>query len=518
LAPPKKTQEELYRLAARLFLDRIVDTTTSQGRLLNQMARKIEGTNEEAVLRATERLRKALHRGTAEPGRIAQLWSGVAERCSHPEGHQQHLGLTSEQTREVLARLRNELTAGDPLLTEFNARLDAVRDADLNSKAALLQQAAAALTRLQPKQPKDMTRVTDVKRGELRTAAARVRRGWGAVFDAAIGEGRSIPPQLLAVAETAVRGGLAAEQLERAAQRGLHFGRSGWQTPRSVVHHIRSPWIAAVAVLLVLQGVEPDTLLEETATWLREQVGMPAQTLPVGEVLTQAAATLMDAGRRGAAQQALEALWETDDTQSVWETALDLAITLAAQAYSHGEFAVAAAILDGPVRDELDSDYPGDPDEGWGASVDYRLYLLVCRALLDPYDAVGPLRLQWAAEVGREAYMPRAWWLTGMLVQVLQQIGEPAQAATVARLGPRAVEATRTPAVGALLARLSEMSSSDAPGPDLGNAERIAALTSELLALTLKDPKAADFTDLRAIEGVVTTLRLASREPRIRAR
>jgi hypothetical protein len=62
------------------------------------------------------------------------------------------------------------------------------------------------------------------------------------------------------------------------------------------------------------------------------------------------------------------------------------------------------------------------------------------------------------------------------------------------------------------------MTSSDAPGPDPANTERIAALASELLALTLKDPKAANFAVRRILRGVVTTMRLASREPRIRER
>jgi len=430
----------------------------------------------------------------------------------------QHLGLQPEQSREVLTRLQAELTAGDPVLAEFNALLEAAREADPAEKAALLDEAAARLDRLQRAAPADAAALSDAERTALKTATARVRRGWGAVFDAAIGEGRGVPAELLTVAEKAVLGGFAADRLERSLRRGWYFGRSGRQTPSAIVSYLGNPWIAAVAVLLVLRGVAADVLVERTAEWAAEHLGVSAESVSAGEVLTQAAATLMEAGQRGPAQRALAQLWETGDTHHVWEAALDLAITLAAQAYSHGESEVAAAILDGPVRDELDGEYPGDPDEGWGASVDYGMYLLLCQALNDPHEAVGALREQWAREVGGDCFMPRAWWLTGMLVQTLQQIDEPTQAATVATLGPRAVEATRTPAVRALLGRLSEMTSSDAPGPDPANTERIAALASELLALTLKDPKAANFAERRILRGVVTTMRLASREPRIRER
>ena len=62
MAPPKKTQEELHCLAAQLYLDRKVDTTTSQGQLLEQMAARSaqrHGLNAEGE---RERLRKALQR------------------------------------------------------------------------------------------------------------------------------------------------------------------------------------------------------------------------------------------------------------------------------------------------------------------------------------------------------------------------------------------------------------------------------------------------------------------------
>lgn len=518
MAPPKKTQEELHRLAAQLYLEHKVDTTTSQGQLLEQMAARSAqryGLNKDSE---RDRLRKAMQRAFTSTTRVTQLWSGVAARCAHPEGHMQHLGLQPEQSREVLTRMQAELTAGDPVLADVNALLEAARGAAPGDKAAFLEKAAARLLKLQPMAPADVTALSEAERTTLAIAAARVQRGWGAVFDAALGEGRGVPKDLLAVAEKAVLGGFAADRLERSLRRGLVFGRRGWQTPRSVVSYLGNPWIAAVAVLLVLRGIAADVLVERTAEWAAEHLGVPAESVSAGEVLTQAAATLMEAGQRGPAQQALAQLWETGDTHHVWEAALDMAITLAAQAYSHGEPEVAAAILDGPVRDELDGEYPGDPDEGWGACVDYGMYRLLSQALEDPQLAVGRLREQWAAEVGRDAFMPRAWWLTGMLVQALQQINEPRQAATVAALAPRAVEATRTPAVRALLGRLSEMTSSDAPGPDPANSDRIAALASELLALTLKDPKAADFAERRILEGVVRTMRLASREPRIRAR
>jgi len=106
----------------------------------------------------------------------------------------QHLGLQPEQSREVLTRLQAELTAGDPVLAEFNALLEAAREADPAEKAALLDEAAARLDRLQRAAPADAAALSDAERTALKTATARVRRGWGAVFDAAIGEDAAYRP------------------------------------------------------------------------------------------------------------------------------------------------------------------------------------------------------------------------------------------------------------------------------------------------------------------------------------
>jgi hypothetical protein len=217
-------------------------------------------------------------------------------------------------------------------------------------------------------------------------------------------------------------------------------------------------------------------------------------------------------------REVLEAAWDTGDTNGCWEELLDLSITLAAVMYGHGDRAGAAAVLSPVVRGWLDGEYPGDPEDGWGASVDSRLYVLITRALSDPMEVAGALRWAWVEDVGEGGYRRPLWVLTAMLVQTLTQIGETEEAARLTRVAPKLLEEPRTEVERQAAACVREMYTTDGVVKALSPTERIRALLEDLLPLVVARPDSVDLSQRHVLGGLSQLVTAARFGPRIQGR
>jgi hypothetical protein len=513
MAPPKDAQRDVHARAGDLYASRVVDTSTSLGQLIKLIAKKHAGMSDLATRRAEAAVKKAIHRAYPDDeNRLGQLWQGLVSRAELPTGNRDYIDVADD----VLVRLKAELRGQDPLFAAFNAALASAEAAQsLAAREAALRHAADALRRVLPpsRPPAD-----DEDRRQRIERLSRISGAWGSVYDAAVGDTGDVPTQMVTMAEDAIKAGFAAQQAGRSLRQTPSWGRRRSEGPRRVGVGTSNVWAAAVAVLGVLQGVPAEELVSHTRTWSAANLGVAPDRVSPGDVLAQAAATLMRIGRRGAAKEALEIAWDTGDTNHVWEELLDLGISLAAWMYGLGERAAAAAVLSPVVREWLDGEYPGDPDEGWGASVDYRLYRLLIRVLDDPHEAVGALRWAWTEDVGEGGYRRRLWVLTAILVETLVQVRNDGEAASLAQVAPALLPAPSSSSDRQAAAHLSEMCTTERTTAASATTDRVAALLQELITLVVRDPRAVDHGQRHVLEGLAALATAARREGRLRRR
>lgn len=497
MPPPKDAQRRVHQAAANLYAQRKVDTQVSLGRLIRLIAdaEGYDGHPDATRMQAEDRVKKSVHRAYPdERNRLAQLWDGVASRAERPSGDPDYIDLPSE----ALVRLKDELRSRDPFFAAFNVAMAVASAATTTTdRVTALGAAAAALTGLTPagqSSTAEGERALDAER------LSKVAGAWARVFDAAVTGSGDLSPDAAAVAEDAIRGGHAALQAARQGARGW-FRRVG-DGPRSVSVFAVDPWISSVVVIASLRGIQPTAVVEHTRAWAAEHLGVDPERMKAVDLLSEAAVAFLRMGHRTNAKKTLEAAFETEDLHQTWEQLLDLAITLAAVMFGHGDRAGAADVLSSNVRGWLDSDYPGDPEDGWGASVDFRLYQLLKRVLADPADAIDALRLTWVEDVGEGGYRRQRWVLAAVLVEALVQSGEPAEAAAIARTAPALLERPDGPVDRQLAAHLSEMCTADVPSPAEAVTQRLDALLLDLTRLVLRDPQAIAHSQCDVLEGL----------------
>ena len=514
MAPPKKRQHHAHEVAAKLYEARVVDTATSLGQLIKLIAASEvhPGMSDAAREDLEEAVKKAIHRAyTDKENRRAQLWEGVVARAALPSGDPDFIAIPDD----VLGRLKGELRASDPLFAEFTAAMADLEATDAaQDRVVALWRAADVLRALAPpaEPPADVP-----DRTRLSQRFSRLSGAWCSVYDAAIGKSGGVSAAAAEIAEEAIRTGYAAQRRSRALRGGGAWFTPSSEGPRRMQPSDSDPWISAVAVLAVLRGVRAPEVVEHTGTWVVEHLEV-TEGASSGRVFAQAAGTLMRIGGREGVREALEAAWETGDTDDCWEELLDLSITLAAVMYGHDDRAGAAAVLSPVVRGWLDGEYPGDPDEGWGASVDYRLYLLTTRALSDPKDVVGALRWAWVEEVGEGGDRRPLWVLTAMLVRTLLQLGKTEEAARLTRVAPKLLEEPRTEVERQVAVCVREMCTTDGPVMAPSPKERIGALLEDLLPLVLASPEAVGLSQRQVLEGLAKLATAARFGPRIQGR
>jgi hypothetical protein len=512
MAPPKKTQHYAHEVAARLYEARAVDTATSLGQLIKLIAdsKAYPGMSAAAREDLEEAVKKAIQRAYKnKENRREQLWDGVVASAALPSGDPDFIAIPDD----VLGRLKGERRASDPFFAEFTAAIADVEATDAaQDRVVALRRAADVLRALSsPAEPP----VDVPDRTRLSERFSRLSGAWRSVYDAAVGGSGGVSDAAAEIAEEAIRAGCAAQRRSRAQPSGGFPPRN--EGPRRMQPSDSDHWISAVAVLAVLRGVRAAGLVEHTGTWVAEHLEV-TERASSGRVFAQAAATLMRIGGREAVREALEAAWDTGVTDDCWEELLDLSITLAAVMYGHDDRAGAASVLTPVVRGWLDGEYPGDPDEGWGASVDYRLYLLTTRALSDPEEVAGALRWAWVEEVGEGGDRRPLWVLTAMLVQTLLQIGATEEAARLTHVAPKLLEEPRTEVERQVAACVREMCATDGPVLAPSRTGRIGALLKDLLPLVLASPDAVDPAQRHVLKGLAELATAARFGPRIQVR
>jgi hypothetical protein len=510
MARPSTAQAAVHAAAAALYAAGAVSTETSLGELIRKIAKSEEWLaaytgSAETPEQVEVAVKKAIHRAYPdEANRAALLWEGVVNRAERPPTDRIHLSLSETVRVIVLGKLRTELRTKDPLFADVNVVLTRAEVAHHDEdRAAELRRAAELLLALQP----TVGAVADEADRASRTSRlSRLAAAWAQVYDTAIGDSGPVSDQLAAVAEDAVRAGLAARQEMRELRpTGIIFGQRR-HGPRRVAWHGTNVWVAAIAVLGVVRGVAPHLVVDHTRDWAVEHLGVEPESVSAGEVLAQAANSLLRLGRRTDAKEALEAAWASGDTGHVWEALLDMSITLSALMFAHGDRAGAATVLSEGVRGELDGEYPGDPEDGWGSSVDYQLYLLIRQALDDPHAAVGTATWRWADEVGAGGFRRSSWALTGVLVELQSLSGRHAEAAWLAELAPVVLAEPASIAERQVEAHLSGMCSTDRVPAAEGTKERMALLLSELLALVLRSPDAVEYDQGHVLSALITVV------------
>ena len=515
MAPPKRTQKKIHQAAAELYAEEAVDTTVTLGQLIKLVAPRVfgPGSSSTATPEAEEAVKKAVHRAYPNPtDRVGQLWGGVVSRAELPTAHPDFVLVPAH----VLVRLQGALRAGDPFFARFTTAMQAVdtRDA-VADRLAALREAVDVLVKLDPR---GEPLAEDRDRKQLSQRLSRLSSAWGSVFDAAVAELRLVPVEALAIAEQAIRRGDTAQRESRALQgAGGRFLRPG-NGPWSIDRRDADPWVSAAAVVAVLTGTPAAELVAQTRSWVADNLDGEPERVLGGQVCAQAARALLGIGDFAAARQALGAAWASGDTNSTWEELLDLSITLAAVTYGHGDRAGAAAALPPRVREQLDGDYPGDPEEGWGASVDYRLYGMVRRALTDPVGAASDLKWAWVEGLGRGPGGRSPWVLAALLLQTLLHTGAVEEAAMLARLVPRVLKEPQEPVDRRLAGTIRGAAVADVPAVATGAAERLDQLLHELVPLVLRSPEALGYGQQHVLEGLASLAADARFGPRITAR
>lgn len=512
MAPPKKAQRDAHAAAAALFGEGVVDTATSLGCLVQRIAARkaTPGMSDEARQQAEEAVKKAIQRAYPDSrNRLAQLWDGVVARAELPTGQIDFISVPVD----VLGRIKGELRVRDPLFSEFTAVMAGVEAAAVAGDRILLLRGAAGL--LRELAPAAEPPIDDVDLQQHSGRFSRLSGAWASVFEAAITGSGAISADAAEIAEEAIVTGYEALRKSRAFRDGISFSRPS-ECRWGVDTFAPDPWVSDAAVLGVRRGVGADELFEHTRSWVVERLDIALDRVSAGEVLAQAAQTLMRFGGRAAVKEALEAAWDTGDTNGCWETLLDLSISLAAVMYGHADPGSAAAVLTPAVRNWLEGEYPGDPDEGWGSSVDYRLYSLVTRALNDPIEVLGDLRWAWVEEIGEGGYRRSLWVLTAMLVQTTLQIGQTVEAARLARLAPRMLDAPGSEVDRQVADHVREMATTNSPAFTPPPTERIDELLGELIQMVVLCPDAVELAQCQVFEGLARVATAARRGSRIR--
>ncbi len=515
MPPPKKTQHELHQIVATLYAESVIDTRMSLGQVLKAAATRgaRAGAGDDAIEAKTEALKKSLRRAyKGEADRRTRLWHGVVDYAERPSGDFMRVELAVD----VLDRLKTELRTNDPVFAAFTRALEAAHAcATTSARAAALRSALKMLPALTPSADA-LDDGDDTSRQELIERLSNVSGAYGQVYDLAISDSGNVPRSLLRIAQDAIRGGHAARKAARALRRRPAFGYRQIEGPRRVSWHGSDIWVGAVAVLIVLQRVPTEQVVTQTSAWAAQHLGVRPGDVAPAEVLTHAAETLVRMGRRHEASAAVEAAWATGSTSHVWEELLDLSITLAAASFGHGERNAAAEILNGELGSWLQGEYPGNPDEGWGSSVDVRLYQLVQAAVDDPTAAVAAVRRAWAAEVGAGGYGRSMWVLTALLVECLVGAGDTAGAAEIARLGARLVSRRSGRQLDAqLAAHLSEMFSTERAAATAATSDRVAALLEELTRIVLREPEGVQYDQRNVLAGLAAVADAARFERRV---
>lgn len=515
MARPKTAQVALHAAAAVLYAAGQVRTDTSLGELERKIAAhdvwiKAYRTASQTTAGSVEAVRAAIKRAHPRGQRAALLWERVLVDIERPPSDPLHLPVDASVRDVVRTQLRQEVQTKDPVFAAFRVVLTAAESADTPAaRASKLRDAAAQLPPLLP----EVGPVVDEQDRASRTSRlSRIAGAYGQLFDAAVGDTGPISDELVAIAEDAVRGGYDAWRWVRELQKPrILFGqrRNG---PRRVSWHAGNVWVSAVAVLAVVRGVPAEQIVEHTRTWTTQHLGVGPQQVSAGDVLAEAAEVLVRLGRRTEAAAALEAAWNSGESNRAWEALLDLAITLAALMFAHGDRAGAAAVLSDGVRGQLDADYGEDADGEWnGPQVDYSLYRLLRAALADPHTAAAAARRSWAALVGADSGRRSSWAVTGMLVEVLGSTGDWEQAAWMAELAPIVLRAPTTVAEQQVAAHLSEMCSTDQVPPAADAGPRMDMLVEDLIAIIMRSPNAATLEQEALLRGLADVIAAARR-------
>lgn len=525
MAPPLRKQQAAHQHAANLYAEQKVDTRTPLNDLVAKIASEIDGADADpfqlayqgqAVIAA---IKRAYPPGRDGVPRAARLWQGVLDQAQLPARDPKHVSMPLK----VAERLSAELEMHDPLFAQFWGVLREARSAqDSATRENLLTDAAAALASVTPTLTSSAIPGPDTKQSrDLLVLLEKVGANWARVFELAVGDTGRPSATAQTLGRQAVHAGHAAQVAESTLRSGPHFGRHG-AAPRQVeVYSVRGGrWVAAVAALEALTAASTDLrptpaeLVRRTRQFVGAELGVPPEDVDDTQVLTQSGWTLLRAGRRQLASEAVHAAWQAVTFPSAGprrrrdapEELLELAIELAGVQYSHGESEAAAQTLHGELRARLDGPAPGGPDDSWGEVVSYSFYRQLVMALDSPDSAVGPLRAAWTVALGPRwsTGYPNKWVLAGVTAEVLVRTGDGPSAATVAETSHRSLEEPTTPVEDQLRTHLVELFDGDRPPPRSESCDRAKALLAELVALAVAEPGVLDHAARGTLKGLTT--------------